>query len=710
MFANHLTLNVLRFTMLEEKLCCYISTQEGSGAVKLSQQDTEYLVAYLKFPPTTTVLYTTFEEACVGAKAVTFYTAFRFAPEGERCWSAGFLRKYYTHCLCKHFRTKGLIVRSNFLSDLDVWLPAKSSPYPNCMGYRGFRLRVQFGAANPQPCLLLSYDGIHSVSKKSLTDDAIEELSPELFSWVLYENRLYRYAEMPDDARRNAENVYPCLNKALQRALHIPFPAPDKSNRYLRYREEIEAFRKAFLYDNALGSFMNIEPDWEKRESYSLLSENNKLNMLEFGNGHTDTEPKNGIKHYGPRDLSPDVKTVFFFICHRQDVNMASTVNAYLKGSMPGFYGLRKYTGIAYSIVKGFSIYFDDKESPLVEIAAELDKRSFESGTRYVALYLSPYGKWDAYEAHRKIYYQVKEELLHRGIVSQVIEVEKNWIGRKSEVKADNTQLAILKNGFNFAFANIAVALLAKLGGTPWSLAGGVSNELVIGISAFNSDSLDHKYLGSAFSFSGEGSFCGFDCFRSNQMDELAGSILMAVKSYCEERDALDRLVIHFYKTLSKKELAPIEAGLSKLGLDIPVVVVSVNKTFSEDILGFDDSQSHLMPYSFSYFPINKYQYLLYNNGLQKDLVFDAREGYPFPLKLSVQYFAAHSTESIQANEELIPALFEQVCRFSQLYWKSVSRQSLPVTLRYPEMLAQIVPHFTRPELPRTGKETLWFL
>jgi hypothetical protein len=252
--------------------------------------------------------------------------------------------------------------------------------------------------------------------------------------------------------------------------------------------------------------------------------------------------------------------------------------------------------------------------------------------------------------------------------------------------------------------------LLAKLGGTPWSLADGLKNELVIGISAFKSDSLENKYLGSAFSFSGEGGFCGFDCFRSNQMDELAGSILMAVKDYCKEQQALEKLVIHFYKTLSKKELAPIEKGFDELGLDIPVVVVSVNKTFSEDILGFDDSQTQLMPYSFTYFPINKNQYLLYNNGLQKDTIFDAKEGYPFPMKLSVQYFAPNSTLSIQADEGIIPALFEQICRFSQLYWKSVSRQSLPVTLRYPEMLAQIVPHFARPELPRTGKETLWFL
>ncbi len=706
---NHLTLNVLNFSFVQEKLCCFITTQALEGAVQLSQKDTEFFVHYLKLPAKTAGLYSTFDIPCHEGIPVTLHTKLSNREVPELCWSGSFLKKYYTYKLCSYFRKLGLPVRTNFVTDTEVWLPA-TSPYTGCSGYKGFRLRVQFGATSLLPELLVTYDGIHSVFKKSLTSDELEELSPEVFNWVLYENKLFKYTEMPDDARRNADVVYPCLNKTLQRALNIPFPAPDKSNRYLRYRTEIDNFKNKYLYSNEIEQFIKVNNEWISREPNTLIDENSTLNSLEFGKGKTDAEPKNGMRLYGPKKLSPDLKTVFFFICHRQDVNMASTVNAYLKGTLPGFVGLQKYAGIVYSNVKGFSIYFENKENPLPEIAEKLDNRLFEPATRYVALYLSPFGKWDANEAHKAVYYLVKEELLHRGIVSQVIEVEKNWVGRQTEIKPDKTQFAVLKTGFNFAFANIAVAVLAKLGGTPWSLSGGLTNELVIGISAFKSDSLENKYLGSAFSFSGEGNFCGFDCFRSNQMDELAGSILMAVKAYCEEQQSLDRLVIHFYKTLGKKELAPIEAGLATLGLDIPVVVVSVNKTFSEDIIGFDDKQTQLMPNSFTYLPINKYQYLLYNNGLQKDTVFDPKEGYPFPLKLSVQYFAPKSTLSLKADETIIPALFEQICRFSQLYWKSVSRQSLPVTLRYPEMLAQIVPHFSRPELPRTGKETLWFL
>jgi recombinational DNA repair ATPase RecF len=54
--------------------------------------------------------------------------------------------------------------------------------------------------------------------------------------------------------------------------------------------------------------------------------------------------------------------------------------------------------------------------------------------------------------------------------------------------------------------------------------------------------------------------------------------------------------------------------------------------------------------------------------------------------------------------------LLSQICSFSQLYWKSVSSQSLPVTVKYPEMLAQIVPNFGNAEIPGAGRERLWFL
>jgi hypothetical protein len=54
--------------------------------------------------------------------------------------------------------------------------------------------------------------------------------------------------------------------------------------------------------------------------------------------------------------------------------------------------------------------------------------------------------------------------------------------------------------------------------------------------------------------------------------------------------------------------------------------------------------------------------------------------------------------------------LIDQVNEFSRLYWKSVSQQNLPVTIKYPEMVAEIFPYFTGNEIPPFGKDNLWFL
>ena len=306
----------------------------------------------------------------------------------------------------------------------------------------------------------------------------------------------------------------------------------------------------------------------------------------------------------------------------------------------------------------------------------------------------------------KAVYYKLKEELLHRGILSQSLEVDKNWPGRKT----DANNVAVLKDGFQFYMPNIPVAMLAKLGGTPWSLASGSIHDLVIGISAFRSADTQKKYLGSAFCFSGEGRFYGFDCFRSSQTDELAGSIIMAVRRYCSENTSPEKLVIHFYKTLSKKELKPIEQGLARLGLKIPVVVVTVNKSFSQDVLAFDTDSELLMPASYSYIPVNRTQYLLFNNSLTDDTSKETPRRFPFPMKVSMQYFAAGSEVSTLPEADMTVELLSQICSFSQLYWKSVSSQSLPVTVKYPEMLAQILPNFGNAEIPGAGRERLWFL
>lgn len=699
-----LTLNALNFRPVQPELSCYFATRPVGEALKLADYETERLLPLLHLPAHTKALYTTFDvKADSDMPVLTMST--EYTDDVTPCWTRGFLKNYYLYKLTHYFRSKGLPVQTNLISDMDVWVPG-TSVLKECNGYRVFRLRVQFARLSDKPELLISYDGVHSVFKESLNSAFFSGDRELSFSKLLYGTEFFRYNDLPDRVRRDTDRLFPCLNKALQHELKMPFGIPDKSNRYKRYRNEIEEFRQQYLLPEHMADVMIPDTEWLQCTQQRLPNPGHKLDMLVFGNNKTGRDINSCLKYNGPKVYSPEQHVVLFFICREKDVAMAAAVYQYLKGERSGFEGLGKYAGINFQTSKGLSVYFADTDDPLLQISRELDKREFETGKTYFAIYLSPVGKWEKSARKKAVYYKLKEELLHRGILSQSIEVDKNWPGRRT----DSNNVAVLKEGFHYYMPNIAVAMLAKLGGTPWSLASGSIHDLVIGISAFRSADTQKKYLGSAFCFSGEGRFYGFDCFRSSQTDELAGSIIMAVRRYCNENAQPEKLVIHFYKTLSKKELKPIESGLARLGLKIPVVVVTVNKSFSQDVLAFDTDSEHLMPASYSYIPVNRTQYLLFNNSLTDDTSKETPRRFPFPMKVSMQYFAAGSEVSTQPEADMRVELLSQICSFSQLYWKSVSSQSLPVTVKYPEMLAQIVPNFGNAEIPGAGRERLWFL
>lgn len=708
--ANELTFNILAFSPVSERIRVAISDKPlQAGSFQLSERDAKQLAPLIDFPEGSGELFVdTVGSNQTPTTEIELAVSPRYCQPDEKYWSVSFLKKYYTQQLTEHFKTKGMPVQTNFVSDTDVWIKCKS-PYSNCDGYRVFSLRVQFTSPAYTPELVVIMGDVHSVYNKPLTDDVYSEMPHETFGKVLYNNEIHYFKFLPDVARRQMDKVYPCISYKLLHALKLVRPAPDKSNRYLKYWKEIVDFRTTFLTDKEIACFMELGTTWKIAVPESLINEKKEL---QFGTG-THAEPKYGMKLYGPKTLIED-NVIFFFIMHSAEKPLAVTINDYLKGNESKFnVGLSGYLKMKYTTETHLSIVFEDKNNPIPEINVKLKaKNIFSDATkRYVAIYLSPHSKTTQNSRHKAIYYQLKEQLLLRGIVSQTIDANKTWGFNRSLEIVNKIERAALNTNFHYSLPNILVAIHAKLGGTPWCLESQVQDELVIGISAYRSRDLDKQYLGSTFSFTNEGKFQGFDCFKSSQVSVLAGSIALKVKNYCRENQNLQRLVIHFYKRLSWRELKPIEKALSELGLLIPVVIVSVNKAYSDDLVGFDFSSEHLMPLSGTYVALHNSQYLLYNNQLLKGYEkINEREGYPFPLKITIQQFLPDKNESIATSLEDAISLLEQVCRFSQLYWKSVSRQWMPVTLRYPEMLAQIFPHFKYKDLTESGSESLWFL
>ncbi|MBB3187378.1 hypothetical protein [Microbacter margulisiae] len=701
---NYLTLNVLNFKHAQPRLTVYLTKEEQPDSISFSEYDCKELNTMIKNDGR---LYATLTRQQKDQVAVTRCFNQDLCSEREIPWSFSFMKRYYTYRLVHHFREMGIPATHNFVSDTDVWIKDYSA-YPGCEGYRVFTLRVQVSHSDGQPQLLVAMGDVHSVHTCPVTDPLFSEVPESVIRKVLYQQAIYHYDQLPVQAKRHLESVYPCMNFELLHYLKINRPAPDKSNRYLKYSSETEKFRQHYL-TGGLHAIMQPEETWCKTETGKL--DLTSMLQLRFGEG-VHAEPKYGFKQYGPVELI-DRETVFFFIMHIDDIPLAYTINDYLRGQQPDFRGgLPRYLKIKYNTESRLSIVFRDRNNPIGEIEAMLKRRALDTDAKnYVAIYLSPHSKWTTDLTHKNIYYRVKELLLSYNIVSQTIEVEKHWSPDRPVSNEGDAKKAIMTGNFQYSLPNILVAISAKLGYTPWCFEQQPAKELVVGISAYRSRDLDRNYLGSAFTFTNEGRFVGFDCLKDKQVKELAGLIALTLREYCLNAGKPERLVIHFYKRLSRRELQPIEKALSELGLSVPVVVVSVNKGFANDIVGFDHSRQHKMPLSGLYIPISPYQYLLFNNQQQTgEEAINEREGYPFPLKLTLQKYEPGMNTAIPVGKTEAEELMVQVCRFSQLYWKSVSRQWMPVTLRYPEMLAQIVPHFKYLDMPEMGKENLWFL
>ncbi len=142
----------------------------------------------------------------------------------------------------------------------------------------------------------------------------------------------------------------------------------------------------------------------------------------------------------------------------------------------------------------------------------------------------------------------------------------------------------------------------------------------------------------------------------------LAGSIRKAVMRYIVEHETAERLIIHFYKRISDRELQPIISTLHKLGLNIPVIVVSINKTESKDLIAFDTNAGDLMPVSDTIIQTGHRQYLLFNNT-KYNTKYTVKD-WPFPIKLELTSKDDHLLNDIATVKELI----DQVYQFSRMY------------------------------------------
>ena len=166
---------------------------------------------------------------------------------------------------------------------------------------------------------------------------------------------------------------------------------------------------------------------------------------------------------------------------------------------------------------------------------------------------------------------------------------------------------------------------------------------------------------------------------------------------------------------MSLAQYKEIQEKLSSTDLQIPLYIVSINKSESEDILLFDaydrkctDSTRYkdMMPYSGRYINLGNKTYLLCNNTRYERSNFYPRDGYTFPVKIRIECPFTNN----EIDTATIQGLIDQVYQFSRIYFKSVRQQNLPVTIKYPSIIAELAPYFEDGIPEGVGTDTLWFL
>lgn len=280
-----------------------------------------------------------------------------------------------------------------------------------------------------------------------------------------------------------------------------------------------------------------------------------------------------------------------------------------------------------------------------------------------------------------------------------------------------------------YTMQNIAVALYAKMGGVPWTVAHdlGVDDELVIGMgmaelsgSRFRER---QRHMGITMVFRGDGNYllanvakaCDYDEYPS-VLRTATGDVLRDVKTRNGWRagDTV-RIVFHLNKPLKHIEMADIVTdAVSEMGreqtVEFAFLTVSHDHGFMLDsdqsgIQGKSGRKARFVPDRGTMAQVGQSTRLLCTNGPQQI----KRVTTPLPAPLLVHLHQKSSYRDLAY-------LTEQALKFTSLTWRSTQPAYSPVTIYYSELIAELlarlqnVPGWSPAVLNSKLRTSRWFL
>jgi hypothetical protein len=598
-------------------------------------------------------------------------------------------RAYYTKLIRDYLSPAADVVIPNFLNDTQFWFKSNNHQAEGYTVYKKFTLRVQTNNTSGTPELLISFEGCSRVSSKNLLK--IEDrhgFREKIVRKVIYGKKLYDYDKRPDVVKHNAAKAFPLLNRELIGFLNVYIPANLNREKHKEFFEEVKWFYNTHLKDKQFRRIILHSGVLRKVEEHDRFILENTKTELVFGNDNKAESIHNGFKQYGPAKLPPCSVINYFFVYDQHNPDGMNALQNCFINTCNNENRLRAYVKLPVVHRPELDIAFDSKNDILQQIRQRIRTMQLTPGRCYYAFFINPFTKWECNIQNWKLYHRVKEALLQRDIMMQNMESRK-----------------IMNGSLHFFLPNLAAAMTGKLGGIPWKLESTGEDELVIGFGLSRTKKLKTAWIGSAFCFKNDGTFQQFDSFRADESERLAAKVEEALLKYRESNKEAKRIIIHFYRKLGRKTLMPIEKMLKNLKVNIPVIIVSINKNRSNNLAVTFKDNSGGLPLNGEYFRTAGHQYLLYIND--RDSYGDQMlPNMPMPLKINLW---CSNQEEIN-DQATVRRIFQQVHDFCFVYWRSVKHAKLPVTIAYPEMVADILPWFDYKVLDGEAEQKMWFL
>lgn len=594
--------------------------------------------------------------------------------------------------LVQYFRQKGYPCRQGFIGEVEVFCPL---PTPNNHEYRIYKKyalspRYRDQCDGWQLNIMPLGQSMASTTSATQLNLGNKSFSVIVGTEVVKSKHLHDRHWMQQD-----KGLYPLVNKEIEEIIGCKTIRNYDRDKYATKNQALLAFIHQELQPATFAQALGIAPlssdDRIQVNPQKIMSIDKEPKLLTTGSSTPTLYLRNEFVKGGCYKKPPSDYTYFIIYPQGEDEKKNALQDILIRGdNEKGIKNIFSYTHQLPHWEQSLSIPYPTSTDPLPHIVDELNSTRFENGKKYMAIVLLKHKKSTSTEKDNNFYNQLKLELLRKDIQSQMICLD-----------TINTN-----PNFKYTMDNMAAAIVAKQGGSPWRLAHTTtSRDLIVGVGASRKDK--KTYLGSAFYFDFLGNYYQFDCCKANDLGALRNSITKDIIEFVRQQEAVpDRLIIHYYKTMNRRESAQVEHALQELKLQCPVYVVNMVDATSEDLIAFDMQSQHLMPLSGTIIHLRPRQYLLYCNERFSDDSMVHRKLFPIKLTITPGQSTPDTDDILKVEHEIIT----QAYQFCRLYYRSVSTQNKPITIAYTELFAQAVANSPNEELNDFKDKGLWMI